>query len=314
MLNFQPVSLDLKELADSYTFKYGEGSCQHSFVSSWCLRHKYGDSFCEHNGFLYTLRSKLCTENERVYLFPYGDRKNTEAVRSAVQNIIDDAHENNSSVKFMTLTESAKDLVLGLFPEKFSAFYSRDYAEYIYTAESLITMSGCHLKNKRNSVNNFFRDYDGRIEVARISPEHIEMIRDFQGEWLDERLVYENNPLLELQLEQEDDAVQCALDDFFELGLSGIVIFIDGELKGYMYGAPLSADCFDMISGKGSFDVPNISTVLKRECVRLCCESYSYVNFEEDLGIEGLRTMKTEYMPLRLIEKFIVTENNHEPH
>ena len=58
-----------------------------------------------------------------------------------------------------------------------------------------------------------------------------------------------------LQLKQENYGVQCALDDFFELGLSGIVIFIDGELKGYMYGSPLSSDCFDTISGKGSSDV-----------------------------------------------------------
>ncbi|MBQ9434058.1 MAG: hypothetical protein IJU26_07570 [Synergistaceae bacterium] len=58
MLDFQPVTLGIKELVVSYTFKYGEGSCQHSFVSSWCLRHKYADEFCEHNAFLYTLRAK----------------------------------------------------------------------------------------------------------------------------------------------------------------------------------------------------------------------------------------------------------------
>ena len=39
MLDFQPVTLGIKKLVVSYTFKYSEGSCQHSFVSSWCLRH-----------------------------------------------------------------------------------------------------------------------------------------------------------------------------------------------------------------------------------------------------------------------------------
>ena len=308
MLNFQPLSLGLKALADSYTFRYGEGSCQHSFVSSWCLRQKYGDEFCEHDGFLYTLRSKKCTSNERVYLFPHGSRENTEAVQRAVQNVIDDAHGNNSRVSFETVTQSAKELILNLFPGKFETAGSRDLSEYIYEAESLLTLSGRHLKNKRNSFNAFCREYDGRFLVTKILPEHIGMIREFQGEWLDEKLVRENNPLHELQLKQENDGVQCALDDFFELGLSGIVIFIDEELKGYMYGSPLSSDCFDTISGKGSPDVPNISTVLKRELVRLCCEGFKFVNFEEDLGIEGLRTMKTEYMPVRMIDKFTVKE------
>lgn len=305
MLNFQPLSLGLKPLADSYTFRYGEGSCQHSFVSSWCLRQKYGDEFCEHDGCLYTLRSKKCTSTERVYLFPHGPGENLER---AVQNVIDDAHENNAKVKFETVTQSAKELIMNLFPGKFEAVYDRDLSEYIYDAESLSTLSGRHLKNKRNSFNAFCREYDGRFSVTKILPGHIGMIREFQGEWLDEKLVCENNPLHELQLKQENDGVQCALDDFFELGLSGIVIFIDGELKGYMYGSPLSADCFDTISGKGAPDVPNISTVLKREVVRFCCDGFQFVNFEEDLGIEGLRTMKTEYMPVKMIEKFTVKE------
>ena len=308
MLDFQPLSLGLKTLADSYTFKYGEGSCQHSFVSSWCLRQKYGDLFCEHDSFLYTLRSKKCTPDKRVYLFPHGSRENTEALKRAVQNVIDDAHENNAKVSFETVTQSAKESIMNLFPGKFEAVCNRDLSEYIYTSKSLLTLSGRHLKNKRNSFNAFCRDYDGRFSVTKILPEHIGMIRELQGEWLDEKLVRENNPIHESQLKQENDGVQCALDDFFELGLSGIVIFIDGELKGYMYGSPLSADCFDTISGKGSSDVPNISTVLKREIVRLCCESFKFVNFEEDLGIDGLRTMKTEYMPIRMIEKFVVKE------
>ena len=32
MLNFQPVTLGIKELVESYTFKDSEGFCQHSFV------------------------------------------------------------------------------------------------------------------------------------------------------------------------------------------------------------------------------------------------------------------------------------------
>ena len=308
MLDFRNMDFGMKGLADSYTRKYGEGSCQHSFVSSWCLRKKYGDMFCERDGFLYTLRSNLCRDGERVYLFPHGDRTNLEAVKNAIQNVIDDAHENHSRVKFQTLTESAKDITETLFPGKFRAEYSRDLSEYVYSAESLLTLSGRHLKNKRNSVNSFCREFEGRFTVSKIAPEHIEAIRNFQGEWLEEKLLTENDSVPAHQLRQEDEGVQCALDDFFGLGLSGIVIFIDGELRGYMYGIPLNDECFDFISGKGSPSVPNISAVIKLELVKLCCEGYKLVNFEEDVGVQGLREMKTEYMPKYLIEKYIVGE------
>ena len=75
-----------------------------------------------------------------------------------------------------------------------------------------------------------------------------------------------------------------------------------------MYGSPLSPECFDAISGKGDENIPNISAVLKREFARLCCSGFKYVNFEEDLGVEGLRRMKTLYMPAYMINKFILTE------
>ena len=70
MLNFEPVTLDKREMMERYFFAYGEGSCQHSFVSSFCLAGKYGDQVCEREGYLYILRSLRCSEGERVYLFP----------------------------------------------------------------------------------------------------------------------------------------------------------------------------------------------------------------------------------------------------
>ncbi|MBQ3654027.1 MAG: DUF2156 domain-containing protein [Synergistaceae bacterium] len=314
MLDFHPISLDVKELVESYTFKYGEGSCQHSFVSSWTLRHKYGDEFCEHEGFLYTLRSKLCTEGERIYLFPHGERSDSAALTRAVQNVIDDAHEHNCRVKFQTLTQSAKDIITSLFPGRFTAEYSRDWSEYIYRTENMyipenmISPSAHHLMRKRRSIRTFRKDYDGRFTVTRISPEHIGMIKEFQEEWLDEKLMNDDNPILERQLEEENFSVQRALDDFFALGLSGIVVFIDGELKGYAYGSKLSGECYDGAVGKGARFIPNISPFLKHELVRLCCEEFRYINLEEDLGVKGLREMKTEYMPEYMIEKYTVTE------
>lgn len=305
MLDFQPVSLGIKALVDSYTFQWGEGSCQHSFVSSWCLRHKYGDQFCEKDGCLYTLRSRLCTASERVYLFPYGDRQN---ITRALGEILDDAHSHGARVRFETLTESAKDLVCASLPGAFSVEGSRDLAEYVCLTDDLVNMPGRPFMNRRNMIHRFFRDYEGRCEIVKIAPEHIEGIRTFQGEWLDEKLVRENNPLHELQLENENNGVQCALDDFFVLGLDGIVILIDGKIHGYMYGSPLSAGCFDAISGKGEAAIPNLSSVLKREFARMCCSDFKYVNLEEDLGVEGLRNMKTMYMPAFMIEKFILTE------
>ncbi|MBQ7593137.1 MAG: DUF2156 domain-containing protein [Synergistaceae bacterium] len=328
MLDFQPVSLDMKALIDSYTFKFGEGSCQHSFVSSFCLAGKYGDMFCEHDNFLYTLRAKKCSDKERVYLFPHGKRDN---LKLAMQNILDDAHAHNSHVKFETLTRRAMEIVSELFPGKFSVNgnnelinsetltpevnYSsiegnRDFSEYVFSVENLVNLPGPALARKRQDVKKFFRDYEGHYEITRITPEHIDLIRNFQAQWFEKKSLSEYDLSHDALLDHENEGIMTALDNFSALGLSGIILFIDGEVKGYAYGAPLSEKVFDGIVQKGDRNITNIYKVLTfAEATRLRSDGYEYLNMEEDLGIEGLRSMKTRYQPAYMIEKFILTEN-----
>ena len=308
MLNFQPITLGIKELVESYTFKYGEGSCQHSFVSSYTLKHKYGDMFCEHEGFLYTLRSRKCSGDERVYLFPHEDRTNTDALRTALQNVLDDAHKHSSRVKFETLTQDAKDIVCSLFPGKFEAEAVRDYSEYVYSVDKLKKLPGMKFKAERNCIHQFFRDYKGRYEIRKISPEHIDMLREFQAKWLAEKITAEDNSTYQHYLLLDDETVQTAFDDYFALGLSGIVIFIDGALAGYAFGSHLSDSVFDTIAEKGSRSIRDIYLILKRGLLTMCCEGCKYFNYEEDIGVEGLRMMKMKFKPEHLMTKFILTE------
>ena len=308
MLNFQPLTLGMKTLADSYTSRYGEGSCQHSFVSSWCLRDKYGDSLCEHEGFLYTLRANLCSDGERVYLFPLGPRDDPEALRQAVQNVIDDAHSHNCRAKFQTVTQSARDAITRLFPRKFTQEYSRDWSEYIYDTQSLATYSGAKMAYKRRDFQRFGRDYAGRVETVMMTPANIPAVRDFQAEWLKAKIDASNDPAEREQVSGEDIGIQVAFDDWSALGLTGIVILIDGAVKGYAYGAKLSEDYIDEINENCDHRIPNIYPFAKHEFARLCCEGIKYINFEEDIGSELLRTAKNHYKPAFLIDKYILCE------
>ncbi|MBQ7220293.1 MAG: hypothetical protein IJS28_04860 [Synergistaceae bacterium] len=309
MLNFQPLTLGMKPLVDSYTFKYGEGSCQHSFVSSWCLRHKYGDMFCENEGYLYTLRSAKCTENCRVYLFPHGDRADSEALRRAVQNVIDDAHGHEARVRFETLTQSAKDIVCSLFPGRFSAESSEDYTEYVYSIDRQEDLSRWGLRNRRQKINRFFRDYGDRCEILRIEKEHIPLIREYQASWLKYKLESQERSQHYIDAITTDNAaIQVALDNFFELGLFGIVLFIDGKVSGYEYGSRLSESYCDSMEEKGDTSIRSICRVLNQEFINMCCHGMHYINVEEDVGIEGIREKKHFDRPDIMIEKFIVQE------
>ena len=308
MLDFQPLTLDIKETVDSYTFKYGENSCQHSFVSSFCLYGKYGDMFCESENFLFTLRSKRYKDDERVYLFPMGNFEDSYGMKNALEKIFDDAHSKNCRVKFETLTERAKNAVTEFFPGKFFIESSRGYAEYVYKTEKLINFPGKELARKRQYVNKFLRDFGDRLQVQKIRPEHFEKIKIFQSEWLAFKNSIDKDPEHQAQLKIEDEEINIALENFNALGLSGIILLIDGNVKGYFLGSPLSENCFNDIVNKADRNIQGIYHVLVREFLKNCCAGYEYINRQEDLGVAGLRKIKTEYKPDFLINKFILRE------
>jgi hypothetical protein len=194
--------------------------------------------------------------------------------------------------------------VLELFPGQFTAEENRDYAEYVYGFDKLANLPGHEMARKRQAVHAFEREYGARCDVVRIERGHISGIHAFQRDWLDARTHGEPDAALE----KEDAAIRLGLEYFFELGLSGIVVFIDGAIRGYAFGAPLSEDYYDVIVEKGDEDIPNIYKILNRDLVRLCCEGYTWINREEDTGTPGLRTAKMRYKPDFLIEKFVVRE------
>ena len=308
MLDFRPISLDIKKLVESYTFKYGEGSCQHSFVSSWTLRHKYGDEFCEHGGYLYILRSKVCTDSERVYLFPQGPRDDTAALTQALQNILDDAHSHNCRAKFQTVTQSAKDIITSLLPGRFSVELNRDWAEYVYTIESLSTYEGHELANKRRDFHRFERNYAGRAAARLIVPEDLSALWAFEDEWLRRKLADSDDPLRKKYLMAEREAIGASLHDWEKLGITGIAVVIDGVIRGYAYGSRLSEDYIDEMCEKGDIAFPNIYPFIRHEFARICGAGMKYLNLEEDIGLPSLRSAKEYYKPALLMDKYILTE------
>ncbi|MBO5564270.1 MAG: DUF2156 domain-containing protein [Lachnospiraceae bacterium] len=304
-MKFQPISLDLKDRLVPHYHAFSGRSCQHSFVSSYCMAGKYGDEVCLEDGFLFTHRSLRSTDSERIYLFPLGDMTEEAAVCRAVEKVLLDAHDHHARVTFRTVTEEAAKILQTHFADVFLTEEVRDYAEYIYTHDKLALLAGHEMAHKRYDLHTFERDYAGRYTVSVIqTPEQIGEILPFQEWWMEEKTEHEED----VQLEREDESIRLGLAHFFELGLSGIIVYVDGKMAGYAYGAPLSEDSYDVMIEKGNREIPDIYKVLNRDLVLFCCKEYAYINREEDLGVEGLRTAKLSYKPDILLRKFIARE------
>lgn len=303
MLNFKPITIDNHKELNSFLMKYGSSSCQHSFPAMLGLMDKYGDEYCFVDEVLFIHRSHRDHHGYRVYLAPLGEFTNN--FDKYMQLLFLDAHEHNSKVSFETVTEDFKDLFLSHYNgEDFLLEYSRDYSEYIYTVEGLSVLPGRDLAPKRNRVRAFYSSYEGHIEIKDITPSNLEDVRDFTNQWLSERMESLDDP----GLESESKAINIYLDNFIQLGFRGIIVYLYGNVAGYAAGVPLSDDTMDEVIEKGLRDVTGIYQLLCNEFANICCKDYTYINREEDVGIEGLRRAKESYKPYKLLNKYIIRE------
>ena len=302
-MNFKKVSFEEKDNIDVFLKKYGENSCQHSFVSMFIFNDKYEDEYVIEDDFLFIHRRGRDTEGHRVYLFPIGDTSNHGNVRRAITKLINDAHEYGKKLCFETLTENAKDITEKCFDDSFAIYSSRDMAEYVYSKELMDQLTGRALSEKRNRVRAFWSNYDTRVRIEKITKDNIEDVKGFQKRWCDNYNDGKGQPIA-----VENAAIMKGLENFKKLDLRGIAIYVDNEIRAYAFGAELSSECVDEIAEKADKDFVGLYQTVTNEFAKRCCKDYKYINREEDLGIEGLRTAKLRYRPEYLINKYILIE------
>lgn len=303
MIDFVKIPLGSKEKVDSFFCRFGEGSCQHSFATGFCFDTKYDDHFCIKDDFLYTLRNGISYDTYRTYLFPMGDLNNIDGIKAAIENIISDAKSYNKKVKFQSISENAQNILKSLYGDKFAIEDRRDLYEYMYKYETIAIMEGSHFKAKRNEIRKFFKDYEN-IVVKIIDKADVTNIKNLYKLWVDADEGRQSNT----QLDYEEIALDRALEHYDELGLDGIVIYCSDELIGFVFGVKLNDEVFDFMIEKANAKYGAIYKVLNNELAKICCSNFKYVNFEEDLGEEGLRNSKLMYHPDILFKKFVAVE------
>lgn len=303
MLEFRDVSLDLKPIVDKYYNLYGEGSCQHSFAASFCLQSKYRDRFCEKDNVLYVNRDGLSNDEYKVFLFPMCDRNDKELIKTSIDNIVENAHVEDKKIVFNTITKECKEILVSMYGDIFSITDCRDYYEYIFETSKIANLSGSIFQSKRNKINKLEKEYENKLVVSSITVQDSSLLENFYSEWCKDHTTEDS-----AVFENEMKAFRLAIDNFDELKLIGIKIMIAGELAGFNFGSQINTNTYDGMVQKGNLKYDGIYEMLNRESAKMWIDKFKYMNFEEDLGIEGLRKAKLLYQPDILLEKYIAVE------
>lgn len=191
--------------------------------------------------------------------------------------------------------EEAEDAGLGAFKIE----EDRDNYDYVYSANSLISLEGRKYDGKRNHIKKFPSE---KSSLEPILPDMLPAIIEFQEKWCRNR-----NCDDDLSLTNEGLAVMELLNNYADLPVFGAAMYVENEIKGYSVASSLSDDTAVVIIEKADPSVKGIYQAINQAFAAKFLNRFIYINREQDGGYEGLRKAKLSYEPELFIEKVKVS-------
>lgn len=199
---------------------------------------------------------------------------------------------------------------LGLFDNSdFVVEEEADFKDYLYDANELRTLAGKKFQKKRNLVNKFMKEYEGRWEYRTLCCVDEYFLEEFMKEWVDTRLS-EGAESRETLISEKDGLIDILRNcDKVTFRIGGI--FIDEVLEAFSIGSYNSREKMAVISvEKGNSEIHGIYQMINQQFLLNAFEDAELVNREDDMGLEGLRQAKESYNPVGFARKYRVCENN----
>ena len=298
MLNFHKPSIDDYNWIHDILYPANLPGADNTFHNMYFWECYYGEvaEVCGH------VTQRLSQNGVSTYLYPAGNGD----VRPALDEIMQDAKQRGEKFCLRGVTDDRKALLESLYPGKFTFTAYRDSYDYIYTVEELTELHGKKLQAKRNHCNRFEAAYPD-YRVLPLTADQLPRCRAFTDEWY--RLHFLENDPADYALEQR--AIGLAFDHFDALGMTGLVLEVEGEVVAFAMGNPIRPDMFDVNFEKARADMNGPYPMINREFARRIAQEqpqYRFLNREDDMGLAGLRRAKESYIPDLLLEKLLAEE------
>lgn len=289
---FRELSISDKSTILHYTANSNRRNCDLSFSNLCSWKFNYHTQFAEWKD---CLIFKFWVEDDTLaYMMPLGSGD----LRSVLRDMVEDARREGHTFRMLGVCSDMREDLEKLYYNDFDFVHVRDYDDYLYLRSDLASLQGKKYQSKRNFVNRFKRNNSYRYEP--ILPSDVDECLALEAEWLNSNGHGEDEGA-----EVERKALTYALQHFEELGLTGGLLRVENRIVAFSFGMPINYDTFGVHVEKADASVEGAYAMINYEFVNHIPEQYIYVNREEDLGVEGLRTAKLSYHPCKLLEKFM---------
>lgn len=272
-------------------------ACEYSFTTKYMWQQSYGFRylckehfaliFGEYEGKIFMV-NPLCEEAYLDEAFDYAEE--------VFQKL-------EMPLQFRAVTEEIRDYLMQRYGDRMIYSMNRDNSDYVYEGEKLRNLSGRKLHSKKNHLNAFLKEYEGRFEYRLLKPEEFSKCIEIEERWAKMRENDENIISERLALPKIFANIK------FLPGLKVGGIYIDGELEAFSIGDYLNPDTALIHVEKANPEIRGLYVAMNFFFLRNEFPEVAFVNREEDLGLEGLRHAKLSYKPFKMIDKYYVRES-----
>ena len=268
-----------------------------SFANIYLLRNKYSTKISRYKDFIirkYSGKGARCG-----YTFPLGKGD----VAKVLAEIEKDAKECGERLQFAFVTEEQKEVLENAMPARFCYSSDAGDSDYIYLRSELASLSGKAFHKKKNHFSKFVRTYPD-YKYYEIGACNIYDAQKVADAWYYEHLQDEDASQL-----AEYKAIKEALENFEELGLIGGIIYVNDSPCAMTIASKINENTVDVHFEKavGEYALNGgYAAINKLFSEKL--DGVTWLNREEDIGIEGLRKAKLSYRPKIMLKKYSAVE------
>lgn len=204
------------------------------------------------------------------------------------------------------LADEEAVLALGLKEQtdRFVVTEQEDLKDYLYEGDALRTLSGKKLHKKKNNLNAFKREYEGRYEYRPLCCSDRDAVWEFLANWREAK-----GDDVEEHLDYEVEGIHAILRNCSNMPIRMGSVFVDEKLEAFTIGS------FNPYENMAVIHIEKANPLMRGlyQYINqqfLLCEfpDAALINREDDLGIEGLRKAKMSYQPIGFARKYLVRQ------
>ncbi|MCC8100708.1 MAG: phosphatidylglycerol lysyltransferase domain-containing protein [Clostridiales bacterium] len=282
------ITLSMREQVEGLRLKYGRVSASHAFSTLFIWQEDMGLSIYL-NEKLYAVKCSW-RGGGNAWKLPCGER---EAVCRFLGEQL-----AQPGLRLCYVSEEDRKLLEQAFPDAFEIEETEGDHEYLYDCAEQRALSGKRFAAIRNHIRR--AEADHVLVCERLSKANLAEALEVNRQW-----VSRSSGRMEEEGSLQDGAAsETLLRRWDALGGFGVLIRVDGEPHAIAAGYPLGADTYDLCLAKQRFTLPGLGAYTKHAFFCALPDSVTCVNAEEDLGIEGLRRMKQQMRPSRILKMY----------